>query len=73
MTDKNITPVSFVFDVNVPDDLSAGLHGFSDTLTLTVESGDLGGTEQEFVEYFRSAIAEWFDTNRVFAKKQESI
>ena len=47
--------------VEMPDDFSAGLRGFTDTLEITVESGDPGGDPGEFAEFMRQSLAEWFD------------
>lgn len=53
--------LKITYDVYVPSELSAGLRGFSDTITVTVESGDPGGTKEEFIEHIRESLAEWYD------------
>lgn len=52
---------SYTYDIDMPWDESAGLRGFTDRITITVESGDPGGEEGEFAEFMRESLAEWYD------------
>lgn len=54
-------PMTLQFEVNMPSELAAGLRGFTDTVTVTVESGDPTGEPGEFAQYMRDCLAEWFD------------
>jgi hypothetical protein len=49
--------------VVVPNDLSAGLWGFSDNVTVSFQDcePDRFDLLPEAVEHFRKAIAEWYD------------
>ena len=49
------------YDIYMPSELAAGLRGFDDTVTITVDSGDPGRGEGEFEEFMRLALAEWYD------------
>lgn len=51
-----------VFDVCVPGDYAAGIRGFSDTVTITVDSGDPGGEPGEFEAHIRQALVEWYES-----------
>jgi hypothetical protein len=52
---------TFVFNVEMPQELGAGLLGFTDVVTISVESGDPGGEPGEFEEFIRNALREWYD------------
>jgi hypothetical protein len=52
---------TFRFHVNFQSEPSAGLPGFTEDIAVEVHSGDLGDRDDEFVEYMRGAIAEWYD------------
>ena len=51
--------------VTVPSELAAGLRGFTDYVSITFENSDKAmddaGMHKECEDYFRQAIAEWFD------------
>jgi len=53
----------FVYSINNPGELAAGIAGYNDEMTIC--SGDPGGESGEFSEYMRECIAEWFDGARV--------
>jgi len=53
------------YDIHVPSELSAGLHGFDDTVIVHIHSGDPGGEKGEFAEYMRECLAEWYDGGHV--------
>jgi hypothetical protein len=44
-----------------PGEPAAGTVGFTDTVTIAVESGDPGGGVGEFVRFMRKALDEWYD------------
>jgi len=52
---------TLIFEIDSPQELSAGLRGFTDTITITVDSGDAGGEEGEFEKYIQNALLEWYD------------
>lgn len=56
-----------------PGDHSAGMWGYSETVTLTVESGDPGGDPGEFAETLRQRLAEWFDGAKVILGEWKDV
>ena len=52
------------FDVYHPGEVGAGIVGYTDAVTVTVEN-DPGGEDGEFEQYMRECVAEWFDGARV--------
>lgn len=54
-------PKTFRYDIYSPSELSAGIRAYSDTVTVTVHSGDIGGLDEEFEEHIRASLREWFD------------
>lgn len=56
-----MNPTTYVFQVEHPGEPGAGIIGFTDTVTVTLDSGNPGGDEGEFEEDIRSYLAEWFD------------
>lgn len=62
----------YKYEIDSPDELDAGLHGFRDEVTVIVGSGEPGGDptgEDSFEEYMRQALIEWFDGAKVVFKK----
>jgi hypothetical protein len=62
----------YKYEIDSPDELDAGLHGFGDEVTVIVDSGEPGGDptgEDSFEEYMRQALIEWFDGAKVVFKK----
>ena len=51
----------YKFDIYVPGEYSAGIRGFTDAITVMVDSGDPGGIPGEFEEFIIEALAEWYD------------
>jgi len=49
----------------MPGEMSAGIIGFNDTITVIVDSGDPGGEPGEFEEYIREMLNEWYDGGSV--------
>lgn len=54
-----------IFDVCVPSERAAGILGFSDTIIISVESGDPGGDPGEFSDHILMALKEWYDGGNV--------
>ncbi len=64
----------YKYEIDSPDELDAGLHGFSDEVTVIVDSGEPGGDptgEDSFEEYMRQALIEWYDGAKVVVKKAD--
>ena len=58
------TARSYVYDIYVPSEHGAGIRGYSDTVTITIDSGDPGGDEtgpDSFKEFMTASLKEWFD------------
>lgn len=51
----------YTFEINVPDDLAAGLRGFDDVVHVEVASGEPGGDEKEFAAYIKECLEDWYD------------
>jgi hypothetical protein len=62
---KSPSPQSFTFSIENPGEPAAGLLALNDSLTITVDSGNPGGTSGEFEEYMRDCLAEWYDGAKV--------
>jgi len=56
---------TYKYSIFQPDELDAGIRGFSDVITVTASSGDFGGDDGEFQKYMLQAIYEWYDGARV--------
>jgi hypothetical protein len=54
-------PLTLTFDVEHPGELQAGIRAYSDTVTVTVDSGDPGGSPDEFTEEMQRFLLAWFD------------
>lgn len=55
---------TFTFDIDHPGEQAAGIYGFTDTVKITVESGEPGGDESgedSFQEFMLQALKEWYD------------
>lgn len=52
------------FHVYHPGETGAGIWGFTDTVTVTVET-DPGGEEGEFEQYMLECLAEWYDGAKI--------
>jgi len=44
-----------------PQELSAGLRGYEEEITILVDSGDPGGEDGEFFNFMKESLEEWFD------------
>ena len=56
---------TYVFECDAPGDASVGIRSYRDTVTVTVESGDPGGSPGEFEEYMRESLQGWIDSGVV--------
>ena len=56
---------TFEFSICVPGERSAGIIGFTDTIKITVESGDPGGEPGEFESFIKDCLKEWYDGGEV--------
>jgi len=61
----------FTFDVYFLGDLAAGLRSFSETIAVTLDSGDPGGAPGEFEQFIADALSEWYDGATVTVKTLE--
>ena len=50
-----------VYEINFPEEYAAGLSAYSETITVTVNSGNIGGKPGEFARFIRDALSKWFD------------
>lgn len=64
-------PKIFVFEVNFPGEFSAGLWPFREIIEIKVESGDLGGFEDDFVDAMQKTLREHYDGAYVSLAKIE--
>ncbi len=55
--------MKFIFDIDFHGEPEAGITGYTDTVSIEVESGDPGGEYNpgDFVEHMMQALSEWFD------------
>lgn len=51
----------YSFEVVCHPDHSAGMLGYSDDITIIVDSDNPGGEPGEFEEFMQECLAEWFD------------
>ena len=56
---------TFKFHIECPEELNAGLRGYSDDITLTVDSGDPGGKSGEFENDMIDFLKEWYDGAKI--------
>ena len=57
--------MKLIFDIYMPDYPVAGLLGFTERITIEVESGDPGGDNGEFAGFMRTAVEDWYDGAQV--------
>lgn len=63
--------MKLIYEIYHPGEHAAGIVGFSDTIEITVESGDPGGEPGEFAEFMRYSLHEWYDGAGVILKREE--
>jgi len=66
-------PKTYTFYIDMPSDMSAGLHGFTDKLTIILESGDPGGEEGEFETFMRECLNEWYEGASVMGAPEAAL
>ncbi len=49
------------FTIVHPSETAAGLLGYSEEITIIIDSGNPGGEPGEFEAYMCGCLAEWFD------------
>ena len=54
-------PLTLTFDVEFPGERGAGLRAYSEQVTVTVDSGEPGGSPDEFTEEMLKFLSGWFD------------
>jgi hypothetical protein len=64
-------PMKLTFNVKGPSAHAAGIIGFTDKVTIVVESGDPGREPGEFQDFVRQALAEWYDLAYVELCKEQ--
>ena len=52
---------SYVFNVVHPGEFRAGINGYTDKVTITVDSGDPGGEAGEFEAFMCDSLEMWYD------------
>ena len=53
------------FFIVYPSELSAGIVGFTDEITIEIDSGDPGGDKGEFEQHMLNALRGWYDGAKV--------
>ena len=54
-------PRKWIVEIDSPQDLDAGIIGFTDTIVITVDSGDPGGAKSDFGTFLIDMFLEWYD------------
>lgn len=57
--------MKYRFEIYSPMEEAAGFYGFTDTVEISVDSGDPGGEPGEFEKYLSSVLSEWYDGAKV--------
>lgn len=65
MSNHTTQSKAFVLDIYHPGKTDAGVPSYTDTVIITVESGDPGAEPGEFAEAMQSYLKEWFEGARV--------
>lgn len=55
----------YYYEVVAPGEPGAGIRGFTDTVTVLLESGNPGGDPGDFEGHLRAALKEWYDGAKV--------
>lgn len=53
--------IEYKYFVEEDPEPAAGINGFSDVVTIKVDSGDPGGEPGEFQNFMQECLGEWFD------------
>jgi hypothetical protein len=54
----------------MPEELDAGIRGFTEEVAVIVRSGDPGAGPGEFVEFIRGALGDWYDGARIYTSDE---
>lgn len=54
-------PLNIEYRIVRHGERGAGIRPYTQTITVTVKSGDPGGEPEEFAEELQSFLADWFD------------
>ena len=57
------------YNIIMPSEPAAGIIGFTDSITVNIESGDPGGDDGEFAEFMRDCLSDWYDGASVWIDK----
>lgn len=60
-----MSKMTFSYDIGFPVAPGTGLYSSTDTVTITVKSGDPRGEPVKFAEFMRKALRDWYDDCRV--------
>jgi len=55
----------YYYEVVAPGELGAGIRGFTDSVTVLLESGNPGGDPGDFAGHIRSVLREWYDGAKI--------
>lgn len=59
------------YNICMPSEMDAGIRGFNDEITITIDSGDPGGEEKEFEQFMLECLREWYDGARITLESSE--
>ncbi|MFW6359336.1 MAG: hypothetical protein ACOC0N_09025 [Chroococcales cyanobacterium] len=59
------------FSIDHKGEPGAGILSYSDSVQITLESGDPGGEEGEFEAHMRDALESWFDGADVIEEEED--
>jgi len=57
--------MKYNFEVSHPGEPGAGIIGFTDTVTIILESGIPGGDPGDFAGHLKATLVEWYDGAKV--------
>jgi len=60
-----VAGTKIAFEIRHPGELNAGIQSYTDTIVVTVASGDAGGNPGEFEEHIKGCLKDWFDGAKV--------
>jgi len=55
----------YTYHIENPGERVAGLNSYTDTVTITIESGFPGGKPGEFDHYMQECLAAWYEGSKV--------
>ena len=71
MSKKYRMAYRLIFFIDDPGDPLVGINPLSETITITVDSGDPGGNPGEFQEHMREALKEWYPEANLRTEEEE--